>query len=234
MALVYKNTKLWTFYADVEESVGTFDSCKAVYERIIELRVATPQIIINYAHYLEEQKHFEESFKAYEKGIGLFKFPFVLNIWVAYLTKFMKRYGGKKLERTRDLFEQVLESAPAKDAKLLYLMYANLEEEHGLARHAMSIYDRATRHVPDEEKYQMFLIYIARATEFFGITKTREIFEQAVAVLPDAQIKGMCLKYAEVEKKLGEVDRARAVYTHASQFCDPRSVPHLARIITRS
>jgi hypothetical protein len=28
--------------------------------------------------------------------------------------------------------------------------------------------------------------------------------------------------YADVERRLGEVDRARAIYGHAAQFCDPR------------
>jgi pre-mRNA-splicing factor SYF1 len=28
-----------------------------------------------------------------------------------------------------------------------------------------------------------------------------------------------------VEKRLGEIDRARAIYGHASQFCDPRTSP---------
>ena len=32
----------------------------------------------------------------------------------------------------------------------------------------------------------------------------------------------MCLRYAALERKLGEIDRARAIYAHASQFCDPR------------
>ena len=32
----------------------------------------------------------------------------------------------------------------------------------------------------------------------------------------------MCLKYAELEAKLGEIDRARAVYVHGSQMSDPR------------
>jgi pre-mRNA-splicing factor SYF1 len=52
-------------------------------------------------------------------------------------------------------------------------MYANLEEEYGLARRAMQIYDRATRTVPEEDKFAMFSLYILRAAEFFGITKTR-------------------------------------------------------------
>ncbi len=33
--------------------------------------------------------------------------------------------------------------------------------------------------------------------------------------------KDMCLKYADMEKKLGEIDRARAIYVHGSQFCNP-------------
>jgi len=47
----------------------------------------------------------------------LFKWPNVYDIWNTYLTKFLKRYGGTKLERTRDLFEQCLEHCPPKYAK---------------------------------------------------------------------------------------------------------------------
>ena len=38
----------------------------------------------------------------------------------------------------------------------------------------------------------------------------------------------MCIRFAELERKLGEIDRARAVYMHASQMSDPRvSSTHL-------
>lgn len=50
-------------FADLEESFGTFDSCKAVYDRILELRIATPQVVVNYGVFLEEHNHFEEAFK---------------------------------------------------------------------------------------------------------------------------------------------------------------------------
>jgi hypothetical protein len=33
----------------------------------------------------------------------------------------------------------------------------------------------------------------------------------------------MCLKYAQLETKLGEVDRARGVFSHGSQMSDPRT-----------
>ncbi|MEE6506069.1 hypothetical protein FKM82_007486 [Ascaphus truei] len=32
----------------------------------------------------------------------------------------------------------------------------------------------------------------------------------------------MCLRFADMECKLGEIDRARAVYSFCSQMCDPR------------
>jgi pre-mRNA-splicing factor SYF1 len=151
--------------------------------------------------------------------------------------------GGSKIERARDLFDQALEKCPPKSCKPLFLMYAQLEEEHGLAKRAMGIYERATQAVADQDKLeardflqletklitcsvQMFTIYIAKAAETFGLPATRPIYERALEVLPDRQTAEMCLRFAALERKLGEIDRARAIYAHASQFCDPRVNPN--------
>lgn len=40
--------------------------------------------------------------------MALFKYPHSKDIWSAYLTKFVTRYGGRKLERARDLFRHAL------------------------------------------------------------------------------------------------------------------------------
>ena len=37
----------------------------------------------------------------------------------------------------------------------LYLLYSQLEEEHGLARHAMAVCDRATKAVLPEEQFEV-------------------------------------------------------------------------------
>src|SRR4051794_26722970 len=66
--------------------------------------------------------------------------------------------GGSKLERTRDLFEQALDKCPAKYCKPLFLMYAALEEEHGLAKRAMGIYDRAASVVQDSDKFEVCIL----------------------------------------------------------------------------
>ncbi|XP_074995629.1 pre-mRNA-splicing factor SYF1-like [Calonectris borealis] len=208
--------------ADLEESLGTFQSTKAVYDRILDLRIATPQIVINYGLFLEEHGYFEESFKAYERGIALFRWPNVADVWHTYLSKFVTRYGGRKLERARDLFEQALDGCPPKYAKTIYLLYAKLEEEFGLARHAMGVYERATRAVLPAQQHEMFNIYIKRAAELYGVTHTRPIYQKAIEVLGDDAARELCLRFADMECKLGEVDRARAIYTYCSQICDPR------------
>lgn len=152
--------------------------------------------------------HDSLSGQAYERGISLFKWPNVSDIWSTYLTKFIARYGGRKLERARDLFEQALDGCPPKYAKseagragggggrrgrapasdrrpsgaALYLLYAQLEEEWGLARHAMAVYERATRAVEPAQRYDMFNIYIKRAAEIYGVTHTRGIYQKAIEV----------------------------------------------------
>ncbi|KPM40088.1 Pre-mRNA-splicing factor SYF1 [Neonectria ditissima] len=220
---VHKSWKLWSFYVDLVESVSTLEETKKVYERIFELRIATPQTVVNYATLLEEHKYYEESFKIYERGLDLFSYPVAFELWNLYLTKAVDRKIG--IERLRDLFEQAVEDCPPKFAKTIYLMYGNLEEERGLARHAMRIYERATRAVADEDRADMFNLYITKSASNFGLPSTRPIYERAIAALPDSEAKDMCLKFADMEKRLGEIDRARAIYGHASQFCDPRTNP---------
>jgi pre-mRNA-splicing factor SYF1 len=159
----------------------------------------------------------------YERGLDLFSYPVAFELWNLYLTKAVNRKID--IERLRDLFEQSVEGCPAKFAKTLYLMYGNLEESRGLARHAMRIYERATRAVSEEDRFEMFEFYITKSASNFGLTSTRPIYERAIDALSDTEAKEMCLKFAEMERRLGEIDRARAIYGHASQFSDPRIYP---------
>jgi pre-mRNA-splicing factor SYF1 len=105
---VYKNVKVWSLYLDLEESLGSIETCRAAYDRVMDLKIVSPQMILNYAAYLEERGFFEDSFRVYERAVALFSFPQVKKIWLEYLDKFIARYAGTKLERLRDLFEQAV------------------------------------------------------------------------------------------------------------------------------
>lgn len=59
---------------------------------------------------MQEHKYFEDAFQVYERGVKIFKYPHVKDIWVTYLSKFVKSYGETKLERAREMFENALET----------------------------------------------------------------------------------------------------------------------------
>lgn len=219
---LYRSSKLWALSIDLEESLGTTQSTRAAYDATLELKVSNAAMVLSYARFLEDRKYFEDAFKVYERGLKVFNWPHVNDIWLTYLSKFVERYGGRKLERARDLFEQALEKVPPKFARRLHMLYAQLEEDHGLARHALSIYNRATKAVEEKDMFEMYSILIRKTAELFGQTRTREIYDQAIENLPQDRIKDACVRYAKMETMLGEVDRARGIYIHASQFCDPR------------
>ena len=219
---VHRNVRVWNFYLDLEENLGTVETCRAAYDRAMDMKIVTPQMALNYASYLEENNFFEDSFRVYERAVSLFTFPHVKKIWLTYLDKFILRYKGTKLERLRDLFEQSIANVPPDDAVEFYLKYAKAEEDFGLARHAMSIYERATRAVPESLRLDMYRLYVKRVEHHYGVTRTRPVYERAITELSDNDSALLCLEFADMERKLGEVDRARAILVHGSQFCDPR------------
>ena len=92
---------------------------------------------------LQEHKYWEESFQVYERGIALFKWPHVRDIWRAYLSQFVERYGGAKLERARDLFRQALDSVSHTAHPLGTLAASSVFQFlDGSARHLYWIDDR--------------------------------------------------------------------------------------------
>lgn len=56
-------------------------------------------------------------------------------------------------------------------------MYADLEEKYGLLNHAIRILDRGCNDVPKEEKPEMYSVLISKTANYFGITKTRNVFQ---------------------------------------------------------
>ncbi len=108
--------------------------------------------------------------------------------------------------------------------------YAKLEEDYGLARRAMSVYDRAVTTVSDDDRLKVFEIYLAKAASFFGLSATRDIYTKAIEILPDNECRKICLDFASTEIKLGEIDRSRAIYIHGSQMADPEINPDYWKI----
>ncbi|KAJ8904211.1 hypothetical protein NDN08_000736 [Rhodosorus marinus] len=220
----WKSTRLWSLFADFQESVNGVSAAMEVYESMTDLKIVTVDNVLEAARNLEENKHFENAFKIYERGMALFKWPAVLPVYLRYTKKFVDRFGGRKLERARELFEQAIRGAPAEDPRLLmvYMLYAEMEEKVGLAQRAMDVYARAAKAIPQKQRADLYRVYAAKAVEMFGVTRTRTVFEDALETLTDkSALVEFTTRFASIEISLGEIDRARSIYAHGAQFADP-------------
>ena len=54
------------------------------------------------------------------------------------------------------------------------------------------------------------------------VTKTREVYEKALETVTEDHVKDIALRFADLETKLGEIERARAIFVYASQYCNPK------------
>ena len=52
-----------------------------------------------------------------------------------------------------------------------------------MARHAMSVYERAAEAVPKAERFPIFNVYLRKAAEIYGVTRTRQIYEKVSEAL---------------------------------------------------
>lgn len=229
----YKSSRVWHFLLDITQSIGIPEEVIELHHRMLELRIASPQTILSGAKYLESKRLFEQAFRLYDKGTSALSWPSALRVWVVYLTRFVQRYGDSKLERARDLFEEAIRSAPQTrrggheyahpQLALLYLMYADMEENHSLARHALAILSRATKAVREEDRARVYRVYIVKTATLFGVTKTRTIYEEALGELSKPEeVLEFAERFASMETRLGELERARGIYKHACEVADPR------------
>ena len=220
------SNRLWSLMVDIELNFGTRDSVRQCYQRMIDLSVITPLNLINFALYMYENKAFEESFRILERGLTMFKWPALNAIWINYLTLFKDRYKDKKIERMRDLFERVLDECPEDKRLFYYTLYSEYEEEFGLLNHAIEILDRLTDECVEEDKQRAYETFIAKVSSYLGITRTRPIYEKAMENFKGKLFILFGLRYAKLEKKLGEIDRARQIFNYLGPMVDPELDHH--------
>ena len=254
-ARAYRSLRLWSMRCDVEESLGTCDDAARAYEGALDLRVASAQLVLNFAAMLLENRRFEAAFRAYERGTQLFKYPAAKDVWNAYLKNFIDRYeaglassssspaakatataadSSRERERARDLLRCALAAAPPSEKADLYLQASSFEEKHGPPREAVSILERGVLQVPNKGggRRKLYDALLSKSSALFGVSKVREVFETALereaaapGGLPDADALQLARQWAALESRLGEVDRARAVYSHASSLANPLTSP---------
>jgi pre-mRNA-splicing factor SYF1 len=223
-----KSLRLWDLRLDLEESLGTVQTTKDAYNHVLSIKAATVQHVLNYCAFLTEHKYFEESFTVYERGLELFAFPHkgAKLLWKEYLQSFLARYKGAKVERVRDMFQRCLETCPPDECSEFFLLNAEFEEQHGLTKRALGVYRAMCDRVPKEERLTAYRLFIAKTTQFLGLTATRDIYQAALDKLDDDKSAALlCMDFVKMESSLHQIDRARAIFTYGAQLADPRRMP---------
>lgn len=100
-------------------------------------------------------------------------------------------------------------------------MYSEIEENYGLLNHSIEILDRMVDVLEAKEKPQAFNLYISKVTKYLGVTRTRPIYKKALENMKGMEFMKFGLRFALLEKKLGEIDRSRQVFGYIGQACDP-------------
>ena len=101
----------------------------------------------------------------------------------------------------------------------MFAIYIKRAAEAFGITHTREIYEKAIEVLPnDGARYVVGVIYSAGNLLPIQLTTVTPPLPSPLQHI----CREMCLRYAQLETKLGEVDRARGIYSHGSQISDPR------------
>ncbi|KAK6461891.1 Pre-mRNA-splicing factor SYF1 [Scheffersomyces coipomensis] len=244
---IRKSIKLWLFYIDLLESFvesetdeSEINKVMEAYNKLIDIKIATPKIILDYANFLESYKYFEKSFTIYEIGLKLFKDASIkFEIWNVYLTKTLntKNNKGYNIERIRDLFEQALDQSPTYLSKQFLILYSNFEQENGFIMNAikvlkkglklLSVVDNIERYQNEkssslnknqlvQDKFDIYTILIFKIEQYQDEIELRKIFQTSIQDL-ELSVKNLVeltIKFVDFETKSHQFERVRNLYKY--------------------
>ncbi|GAW83734.1 pre-mRNA-splicing factor SYF1 [Plasmodium gonderi] len=221
------NIKLSCLILDMELNYGTIETSINLFDLLYHSKNITVKMVLSFANYLYEHKYYNECFKTYEKAISIFQYPYLYPIYVHYIRKYVDRYKDKNIAYVRELFKQAIYGIdnrtylPKEFAKFIFLMYAQFEHNYGFLKKSLSIYKEAIPFLPEQDKIKFYKLFISKVSKSYGVHKAREAFEEAIQTLKDDDAREICLSYIDMEYKLNEYERVRALYIYTAQFTNP-------------
>lgn len=221
------NVKLACLILDLEINYGTIETSINLFDILYHKKIITVKMVLSFANYLYENKYFYECFKTYEKAISIFHYPYLYPVYVHYISKYVQRYKDKNISYVRELYKQAIYGVdektfiPKEFAKNIFLMYASFEEHYGFLKRSLSIYKEAVPFLSEPDKVKFYKLFISKVSKSYGVHKAREAFEEAIQTLKDDDAREICLLYIDMEYKLNEYDRVRALYIYTAQFTNP-------------
>ncbi|KAF6011752.1 hypothetical protein HII13_002219 [Brettanomyces bruxellensis] len=225
----YKSVRLWSLYLDIVESSDDVTQTCNIYDKVIELKIVTPLMILNYCNFLEKHGLYERCFQIYERGVAIFKYPTVFEIWNSYLTaavKYMDKLAIKK-ERIRSLFDQSLQNSPDNFRKAIYLMYYDFEDKHGSKPESLRVLQEAIKAVENQDaKLDLFKMLVLQTIKYKGLSSASQLYEDALQVWPLSSpgfIEDIVAGFVDVEARLRRFKRCREILHYSCELVMKKS-----------
>lgn len=81
--------------------------------------------------------------------------------------------------------------------------------------------DAAAAKAPEKDLPFLVRVRVAYAQKYFGVARAREVYRNALESLSGEALVPIGIEFAGVERRLGEIDRARSVFKYLTQFVEP-------------
>ncbi|QLL30722.1 hypothetical protein HG536_0A05370 [Torulaspora globosa] len=227
--VIFSSLKLWQLYLDFTESLcaqtsEAVEKMVNLYEQAIALKVATPKMFVDYAHFLQDRGEKLASFQVYERAIGLFPPETQFQFWNLYLAESTAEENLLAKEHIREIFEQALEILIPSgiDCKAIFILYSDFEERCGLSNRCVEILLEGCRKTADlEDKVTLWQICLLKVKELLGNEESRRFYEECIQSLPNSKVIKFAIEFADTEATLGEIERARGIMKCAAQLLPP-------------
>lgn len=214
----YSSFRLWCLYAEIENIIGTKQGLKEIYTTMIRLNLVNIEVLFNNIELVKEES-MNEVMRLYELGLSILDWPELYVVWINYLDFYISS-PIYKIEVVREMLDTLISSCPKDYIKLFIYFYSFHEEEKGSIINSLDILYKGIKEVNADDKKEVCTVLISKSISYGCIDKARNTFLYIIDNLNIKESLQFCLKFANYECKLGEIDRARSIYKSIYSYID--------------
>ncbi|KAK9675192.1 NineTeen Complex (NTC) component, partial [Basidiobolus ranarum] len=222
----------WNAYIKLEKRYQEIERAREIYERFVHVH-PEPKNWTKWAKFEEDQNNIDKVREIFSEAIEYLGDDHIDQRIFITFAKFETRL--KEFERARVIYKYALDRMPRHKSETLYKQYTQFEKQYGDKEDIEDVVIGKRRTQYEEEiknnpkNYDVWFDYARLEEDNGDVTRTREVYERAIAEVPPVQEKRfwkryiyLWIKYAlfeELETK--DYERARQVYSECIKL-----IPH--------
>lgn len=193
----------WIKYARFEEEVGEWARVRSVYERALDVEPRNQVLWLKYAEFELKQGNANLARNVWDRAVTIL--PRVDQFWFKYA--YMEERLGN-IAGAREIFERWMRWEPAEAIWLAFVKFEKRQREWDRARF---VFERMLVVHPTAAGWLKYARF--EEDEAKDKAMARAVYERALERLEEGQREpALFIEFAKFEVRLGEYERARAIY----------------------